>query len=122
MRLTFLGKSSDSGESPTLYATDHDSYVIQGYRVTDPELLARLEVADGEAVVEVYARLFQFLAEDGVNGTVTSWVPPIVYVKENGNCIIRGSRLTDDGTRSRMCIPDHEDAIEVAKSAVLALV
>ncbi len=44
MRLAFLGKSSDSGESPTLYATDHESYVIQGYRVADPELLAEMDV------------------------------------------------------------------------------
>ena len=31
MRLTFLGKASENGESPTLYATDHGSYIVQGY-------------------------------------------------------------------------------------------
>ena len=121
MRLTFLGKASDHGESPTLYATDHDSYLVQGYVVTDGELLAKLDIPEGEAVVEVYPRLFDFLAQDGVAGLVTTWTPPIVHVKENGNYLIRGARLTDDFTRQRMSIPDHEDAVDVPKAAILAL-
>ena len=30
MHLTFLGKESRPDESPTLFATDRDSYVVQG--------------------------------------------------------------------------------------------
>jgi len=71
MRITFLGKASESGESPTLFATDRDSYIVQGYIVTDAATLSSLQVPDGHAVVEVYARLLYFLAEDGVPGAVT---------------------------------------------------
>ena len=36
MKLTFLGKDSTPNDSPTLYATDRDTYLVQGYTVTDP--------------------------------------------------------------------------------------
>jgi hypothetical protein len=115
--MIFLGKSSDGGESPTLYATD-DSYIIQGYTVNDAALLATLDIAEGQTVVEIYARLLDFLAEDGVTGAITSWASPIVHVRENGNLIIQGTRLADIATRQRMALPDHEDAIDVPKAAL----
>jgi hypothetical protein len=31
MRLTFLGKVTQTGNSPTLWDTDEDQYVIQGF-------------------------------------------------------------------------------------------
>lgn len=45
MRVWFLGKDPESnvGESPTLYATDRTdrkTYIAQGWRVTDPQVLA----------------------------------------------------------------------------------
>jgi len=120
MQLMFLGTESEGGESPTLYATDRDSYVVQGYVVADDEVLAKLDTPEGETVVEVYARLFTHLAEDGVTGTVTSWVAPIVHVRETGNYIVQGIRLDHD-VRQQMAIPDHEDAVEVPKAAILAL-
>lgn len=46
MRLTFLGKESVPDQSPTLYATDRDSYVVQGWIVTDPRILAMIRVSD----------------------------------------------------------------------------
>ena len=120
MQLTFLGKSSESGESPTLYATDRDSYVVQGY-VVDGETLANFHVPAEETVVEVYARLFEHLANDGVRGNVTTITGPIVHVRENGNYLIKGPRLVDDGARAEMAIPAHEDAVELPKACVLAL-
>jgi hypothetical protein len=120
MQLTFLGRSSEGGESPTLYATDRGSYIVQGYVVTDAEVLAKLDIPEDETVVEVYARLFAYLAHDGVSGAVTE-VPPIVHVRDNGNYVIQGPRLDDDETRRRMAVPDHEDALELPKTAVLAL-
>jgi len=43
MSLQFLGKDPDSGYngSPTLW-DDGDTYVIQGWRITDPEVLAEI--------------------------------------------------------------------------------
>ena len=121
MQLRFLGKLSEQGDSPTLYATDRDSYIIQGYAVTDDEILAKLDIPAGETVVEIYAGLLGFLAEDGVPGVVTSWQPPIVHVRENGNYIIQGPRLADGSDRRRLSIPDHEDAVEVPRAAIVAL-
>lgn len=42
MKVTFLGSTSDTGNCPTVYATDRDTYLIQGARVLDAEALAEL--------------------------------------------------------------------------------
>ncbi|TMR05425.1 hypothetical protein ETD83_06930 [Actinomadura soli] len=121
MRLTFLGKDSKPDESPTLYATDTATYIVQGWVVTDLELLAKLDVPEGETIVEVPQGLFVHLINDGVSGRVTSWAPPIVHVTTGGNFIVQGMRVTSTEVRSRMDIPDHEDCVEVPKSALRAL-
>ena len=59
MKLTFLGKDSTPNDSPTLYATDRDTYLVQGHRVT--EALAQMRIPDGETVVEVPKRLMRYL-------------------------------------------------------------
>ncbi|WP_163549116.1 hypothetical protein [Candidatus Frankia nodulisporulans] len=65
MRLTLLGTDSQAGQCPTLYATDRDTYVIQGWTVTDPEALADLkDVLEGETFVEVPKALLRFAAND----------------------------------------------------------
>jgi hypothetical protein len=122
MRLTFLGKDSQPQKSPTLFATDRDSYVVQGWIVTDPELLAMIVMADGETVVEVPAALMAHLAKDGLSGEVVNLIPPIVHITENGNYIIRGRLVTDPEALGQMTIPDHETCVEVSRSAVAALV
>lgn len=61
MKITFLGKESTPNDSPTLYATDRDTYLVQGYVVTDPEALAAMRIPDGETVVEVPRRLMKFV-------------------------------------------------------------
>ena len=60
-KLTFLGKDSTPNDSPTLYATDQDTYLVQGYTVTDPEALAQMRIPDGETVAEVPKRLMKYL-------------------------------------------------------------
>jgi hypothetical protein len=72
MRLRFLGKNSVPGDSPTLYATDRDTYVVQGWKVTDPEVLTKLDPADDETCVEVLAALFVHLAKDGLHGAIAN--------------------------------------------------
>ncbi|WP_017599929.1 hypothetical protein [Nocardiopsis lucentensis] len=44
---------------PTLYRTDRETYLVQGYVVTDPQILAELDVPDGESVVEVPVKLIE---------------------------------------------------------------
>jgi len=44
MRLKFVGKDPDSNPtgSPTVYRTDRESWIVQGWMVTDPEALAQM--------------------------------------------------------------------------------
>jgi hypothetical protein len=63
MQLTFLGKETQGGNSPTLWETDDDQYVIQGFTL-DTEALGQVgAVPDGEAVVRVPKKLMRHLKE-----------------------------------------------------------
>jgi hypothetical protein len=61
MSIRFLGGETGNGGSPRLYR-DGDDYLVQGYAVTEPELLAELNVPAGEAVVRVPPSLWKYLA------------------------------------------------------------
>jgi hypothetical protein len=76
MRATFLGKDPESqvDGSPTLFATDRSdrvTYIAQGWKVTDPQVLADVgDVPDHETLIEIpedvlkfYAR--RYLSEEG---------------------------------------------------------
>jgi hypothetical protein len=54
VRLTFIGKDPDSNPtgSPTVYRTDRESWIVQGWRVTDPDALAQMDIPGGETAVE----------------------------------------------------------------------
>lgn len=64
MRLEFIRKTVLSGDTncPSLYRTDRDTFVVQGWRVTDPEALAQLDVPAHETVVEVPADVLAEIA------------------------------------------------------------
>ncbi|HYN96386.1 MAG TPA: hypothetical protein VES42_21305 [Pilimelia sp.] len=55
MQLTFIRKTvlSSATNCPSLYKTDRDTFVVQGWRVTDAEALAQLDIPAHETVVEV---------------------------------------------------------------------
>lgn len=122
VQLRFLGKETTGGQSPTLYATDQDSYVVQGWIVSDPDVLANLDVAEDETVVEVYSRLLNHLEKDGLSGEVVSDRHPIVHVTERETYILQGKQLIDEDAMAQMDVPDHETAIEVPRSVMAALV
>ena len=67
MKMKFLGKDSTPNDSPTLCATDRDTYLVQGYVVTDPEALAEMRIPDGETVVEVPRRLMKFVPPEDLS-------------------------------------------------------
>lgn len=115
MELRFLGTETTGGQSPTLYATDQCSYVVQGWIVTDADILAMFDLTDDEALVEVYACLMAHLAKDGLGGEVTREVYPIVHVRENGRYILRGKRVVNTKALAQMSVPDCETAIEIPK-------
>jgi len=55
VNLTFIRKTVLSGDTncPSLYRTDRDTFVVQGWRVTDPSALSQLDIPPHENVVEV---------------------------------------------------------------------
>ena len=55
---------SNPGESPTLYRTDRNSWVVQGWVLSDPDVLASMAIPDGEACVEIPDRLVPFFGQD----------------------------------------------------------
>jgi hypothetical protein len=122
VKLRFLGKDSTPTNSPSLYATDQGSYLVQGWIVTDRATLARLAVGEDETLVEVPAALSEYLALDGLDGQVINVVPPIVAVTPGGHYIIQDKQVTDTEALSQMSIPDHETCVHVEKSAMLTLV
>jgi hypothetical protein len=75
MRARFLGKDpkSNLGDSPTLFATDRidrSTYIAQGWRVTDPQILADIgPVPDHETLIEIPEEVLKFYlrrhAEEG---------------------------------------------------------
>jgi hypothetical protein len=69
MSIRFLGGDTGNGGSPRLYL-DGDDYLVQGYAVTEPRLLAELDVPDGEAVVRVPPSLWKYLDSGAVGEPV----------------------------------------------------
>jgi hypothetical protein len=55
VHLTFVARDpgSEPSGSPTLYRTDRDSWVVQGWVVTDPDALRVMDIPEGEACVEI---------------------------------------------------------------------
>lgn len=65
MKLTFIRKTikSQVNNCPSLYRTDRDTFVVQGWRVSDPEALAQLDIPAHETVVEVPADVLAEVAK-----------------------------------------------------------
>ncbi|MFC9424228.1 hypothetical protein [Streptomyces sp. NPDC056987] len=122
MKLRFLGKNSTPGDSPTLYASDQGSYVVQGWKVLANDLLMQLNVPVGHTVVEVPIELFEHLTKDGLpSGEIKRFEAPIMLVTEQGTCIVQGPEMRDAEALSQMRLPDYEDCIEVPMSSITAL-
>lgn len=48
---------------PTLYRTVDGQYYVQGYLVTDAEVLAEMSIPDGEAVVQITPELVRLIVQ-----------------------------------------------------------
>jgi len=64
MHLTFIRKDSNGGQSPTLYRTDRGTFVVQGYKIEDPEALDTLNLPNHETAVEVPEALLKEIARE----------------------------------------------------------
>jgi hypothetical protein len=62
---TFVAKDpgSEPSGSPTLYHTDRNSWVVQGWVVTDSDALGLMNIPEGEACVEIPDRLVPFFQQ-----------------------------------------------------------
>lgn len=95
MRLKFLGKSTTGTQSPTLYASDHNTYVVQGWRVPG---------RPGQ--IEIPHPLLAFLEPGTCLGTV-------LHDSGHGTFTLAGEPVSDDEALSQMDVPDHELSVEV---------
>lgn len=65
MALRFLGKDPESpvNDSPTVWE-DGDCYVIQGFKIDDPTMLAEIgQIPSHETVLRLPKRMMQFFPE-----------------------------------------------------------
>ena len=122
MKLRFLGKNSTVGDCPTLYATDRDTYLVQGWKIFANDLLMQLEIPEGETAVEVPTELFEHLTKDGLPaGEIRRVADPIMILTPNGTFVVQGREVTDPEALAQMEIPDYETVVEVPKAAITAL-
>jgi hypothetical protein len=97
MQLTFLGKVTQGGGSPTLFATDRGTYVVQGWKVPDQP-----------ASVEIPAGLLRHLAGlPGLDATLKD--------TGHGSYVLAGEPVTDAAALAQMDIPGHETCVEVGR-------
>lgn len=97
MRLRFLGKETQGGGSPTLYATDRNTYVVQGWKV-----------AGQDGSVEIPHRLLTHIE-------VGTYLGARMTDTGRGSFVLSGQALTDRAALSVMDIPGHETCVEVPK-------
>ncbi|MCF1595764.1 hypothetical protein [Streptomyces muensis] len=122
MKLRFLGKNSTVGDCPTLYATDRDTYLVQGWKIFANDLLMQLEIPEGETAVEVPTELFEHLTKDHLAaGEIRRVEGPIMILTPNGTFVVQGREVTDPEALAQMEIPDYETVVEVPKAAITAL-
>ena len=122
MKLRFLGKNSTVGDCPTLYATDRDTYLVQGWKIFANDLLMQLEIPEGETAVEVPTELFEHLTKDDLPaGEIRRLEDPIMILTPGGTFVVQGREVTDPEALAQMEIPDYETVVEVPKAAITAL-
>ncbi|MGW0328990.1 hypothetical protein [Nocardia sp. NPDC003183] len=102
MRHRYLGTSSRQGQSPTLYATDHDTYLVQGWKIADA----------GAGVIEIPHELLTYLEVGTCLG---------VRLEDTGKGTFRvwGTPVTDPHLLAGLAVPDHEQCIEVPRTLVI---
>ncbi|MGH4012771.1 MAG: hypothetical protein ACRDSL_02295 [Pseudonocardiaceae bacterium] len=97
VQLTFLGKTTQGGGSPTLFATDRDTYVVQGWKVPGYE-----------TSVEIPRGLLGYLEPN-------TRLAAVLHTTEQDTYVLSGAAVTDVKALEQMDIPDHETCIEVGK-------
>ena len=65
MKITLIGKDPESNPtgSPTVYRTDQGSWIVQGWVISDPEVLTQMNIPAGENAVEIPDRMIPFFGQ-----------------------------------------------------------
>jgi HD superfamily phosphohydrolase len=95
MQLRFLGKSTNGGHSPTLYATDRSSYVVQGWKIEGHE-----------DQIEIPHPLLAYLEKGTCLGA-------LLHDTGHGTFTLSGEPVTDPEALAQMDLPGHETSVEV---------
>ncbi|MPZ86601.1 MAG: hypothetical protein GEU81_00745 [Nitriliruptorales bacterium] len=66
-KLTKLGGGCQDGRTcPAVFVVDDgDAYIVQGWELTDPEILAELQLPAGESAVKIPASLVEVMRSAG---------------------------------------------------------
>jgi hypothetical protein len=136
MRITFLRETSPTNRTcPTLYATDRQTFLVQGKRITDAAIASAFSLGIEEDVVEVPARLLQEVAEDMIfpepraEGTALALVRAVprgtsassMSATSRSTFVVRGITVTDPQALAEMDIPDDETAVEVPRELLAGI-
>lgn len=95
MKLEWLGGDSVNGQSPTLYRSDRGTYVVQGWRTSQPD------------TIEIPHRLIQFVSRGTCLGAR-------LHDSGRGTFTLVGEAVTDPEALGVINAPAHETAVEVA--------
>jgi hypothetical protein len=63
IKLIAADPDSQPTNSPTLYKTDRGSWIVQGWVVTDADVLSQMGIPEGETCVEIPDRMIPFFTE-----------------------------------------------------------
>ena len=65
MHITLIGTDPQSNPtgSPTVYRTDRGTWIAQGWVIRDPEVLAQMNIPEGESAVEIPDRIVHFFKQ-----------------------------------------------------------
>ncbi|MFB8279188.1 hypothetical protein [Nocardia colli] len=98
MRLKFLGKGgTEGGGCPSVYATDQDTYVVQGWKTDVPE------------TIEIPHLLLGYVPPD-------TFIGAAMTDTGRGTFTLSGRPVADAESLSQMDIYDDETCVEVPKA------
>jgi hypothetical protein len=93
-------------DCPRVYETDRGTIAVQGYTVTDPDLVARANLQPRESLVEAPLSL---LVEAGCFRDDTSRF----RLTGRGTVIVRGDTVTDPSALAQASAPVGESLVEL---------
>jgi len=101
------GSCNDGKTCPTLYRSDRETAVVQGWIITDPSTVALAGgVGDGESLVEIPADLVEEALRQGSRPALTR--------TNHDTVVIRGRTLTDVEALAQLGpLPSTEAVVEI---------